>query len=113
LIGDRHGVAQGTIFILACGGDFLSPQRVTAQDIARPVCGCDLGQGLIEERHLHRAVRQEGLDLGLGDGGDVMELLFPEGVDLGVFDHAPIPNERDRPTPEALRDLIDLRGEGP
>jgi hypothetical protein len=32
---------------------------------------------------------------------------------LGVFDHAPIPNERDRPTPEALRDLIDLREEGP
>ncbi|MGH8656562.1 MAG: hypothetical protein ACREYE_32200 [Gammaproteobacteria bacterium] len=31
--------------------------------------------------------------------GGVMELLFPEGGDLGGFNHAPIANERDRPTP--------------
>ncbi len=127
-----HALREGLPFAGTVRGQFRLPHGVAPQDEAlrarrarwgrRRPGGCggqrcgggneDFAQRLIEEFHLERAVLQQGLDLRLADGGDVVQPGGAQFLELWAAQHAPIAHQRDVLRLEALLEFGDLRAHG-
>ena len=92
---------------LTRGGDFLLASRVATQNITHPLV-LNFTHRLVEQLQLQDAVFDQLGDLGLGDGGDVMEPGLRQGVDLTTLDHPSVAHEGNPLTAKSLGRLLDL-----
>ena len=73
--------------------DLLFPLGVPSEDVADLLMDY-LCEGVFEEVHLEDALSKETSDLGFGDGCNIAK-PFRQGLNLGFFEHAPVPHEDD------------------
>ena len=66
----------------------------------------------VKKGHLQNTLFQQALNLRLGQGRNVVEVIFVffEKLNLRSFDHAAVAHKRHFTTSEALGNLVDLAG---
>src|SRR5215470_10838576 len=88
---------------------FLGPHGITPQYVADALIREHLSQLLLKKFQLECPGAQQFLNLGFGNGGNIMKPLCGEVVDLLALDHAPVAHEGDLVDAKPLLKLGDLR----
>ncbi|MCK7496263.1 MAG: hypothetical protein MZW92_39080 [Comamonadaceae bacterium] len=109
---DLHCLSQYPILVLARIGHLLGALCIAAQHIAHAAMLLYLGQGIVKQADLKRALFEQPLDLRLSDGSDVVKPALTQGLNLGALNHAAIAHEGHILSAETRRHLLHLRDEG-